>query len=189
MLRRRSEYGTSEAGLYRLHPGKRKVFPAPLLSAAAFLGVCAAVAFVSPAPLCLTLGCFVFDGAAKTARTRRQGVRIPLWKTYFSVVRTYLSFFYFVSFHAVRYYLVPLVLLGFVFHPLWLLSLVLIALSSTVDYTTKRPQLAFPIFLFYYTLEHLFYQAGVFAGCVRTGTFGSYRPRILIRRRFREART
>jgi mycofactocin system glycosyltransferase len=182
MLRRRSEYGTSEASLYRLHPAKRKVFPAPPLGVAAFLGLCAAVAFISPIYLCLPLGCFVFDGAAKTARTRRRGLRIPLWKAYFSVVRTYFSFFYLVSFHVVRYYLALLVLLGFVFHPLWLLSLFLIALSSIVDYTTKRPRLAFPVFLFYYTLEHVFYQAGVFAGCVRAGTFGSYRPRVLARR-------
>ncbi len=185
MLRRRSEYGTSEGALYRLHPEKKKVFPAPPVAVASFVGVLAAVALISPMPLCLTLICFFFDGAAKAVRTHRRGLAIPLWKVYFSVVRTHFSFFYFVSFHAVRYYLAPLVLLGFLFHPLWLLSLLLVALSSAVDYTTKRPRLAFPVFLFYYILEHLFYQAGVFAGCVRAGTFGSYRPRILARRHFK----
>jgi mycofactocin glycosyltransferase len=31
MFRRRSEYGTSEATLYRLHPAKKKIFPSSLV--------------------------------------------------------------------------------------------------------------------------------------------------------------
>lgn len=182
MLNRRSEYGTSEARLYRLHPQKRKIFPSSPVSAAAFLGVCSAAALASALPLLVTLSCVILDGAAKAARTRRQGLRIPVWKAFFSVVRTELSFFYFASFHITRYYLTLLLLLGFAYHPLWFLSLLLVGISSVVDYATKHPKLAFPLFLFYYTSEHVFYQAGVFAGCVKTGTFGSYRPRIVPKR-------
>jgi mycofactocin system glycosyltransferase len=182
MLKRRWEYGTSEASLYRLHPHKRKLFPSSPVSAMAFVGLCGATVFTSIVPLGLTLYCFLFGGASKAIRTRKHGVAIALWKACFSVIRTQLSFFYFASFHLVRYYLIPLVLLGFAYHPLWLLSILFIGLSSVVDYSARRPRLAFPIFLFYYTLEHLFYQAGVFAGCLRAKTFGSYRPRIVPKR-------
>jgi hypothetical protein len=39
----------------------------------------------------------------------------------------------------------------------------------------KKPRLPYPVFLFFYTLEHLAYQAGVFLGCLRERYFGSYR--------------
>jgi mycofactocin glycosyltransferase len=181
MLKRRLEYGTSEGALYRLHPRKKKVLPVPVASALAFAGLCASIVFLSLLPLPLCLACFLFDAASKTVRTGRMGIRIPLRKVAFSVVRTYLSFFYFVSFHLVRYYLVPILLVGFAFRTLWLLVLFFLFLSSAVDYQTKRPALTYPGFLFFYVLEHVSYQTGVFLGCVKARTFGSYRMRLLIR--------
>ncbi len=181
MLKRRAEYGTSEGALYRLHPRKKKVFPVPVACAIAFAALCASIGFLSFLPLWLCLGCFLLDGALKAARTSRMRIPIPLGKKVISVARTYLSFFSIVSFHAVRYYFVPLLLLGCVFHTLWLLALFLLFLSSAVDYLTKRPFLAYPVFLFYYLLEHVFYQTGVFVGCVKARTFGSYRPRLVMR--------
>jgi hypothetical protein len=50
-----------------------------------------------------------------------------------------------------------------------------------VDYAIKRPRLGFPVFLFYYLLEHLSYQTGVFAGCLRLRSFGSYKVRLVRR--------
>ncbi len=47
--------------------------------------------------------------------------------------------------------------------------------TSITDYYVKRPKLAYPVFLFFYILEHLAYQAGVFIGCLKQGYFGSYR--------------
>jgi hypothetical protein len=145
------------------------------------VGLCASIVFLSPLPLPLCLACFLFDAASKRKRTARTGIHIPLRKVAFSVVRTYLSFFYFVSFHLVRYYLVAILLVGFAFHTLWPLALFFIFLSSVVDYQTKRPALTYPGFLFFYVLEHISYQTGVFLGCLKARTFGSYRMRLLIR--------
>jgi len=181
MLKRRFEYGTSEGALYRLHPEKKKVLPVPFGSALAFVGLCGSILFLSPLPIFLSLACFLFDGASKAMRTGRIGARIPLRKVFLSVVRAYLSFFYFASFHVVRYYLVATLLVGLVVHRLWPLAVFFILLSSAVDYQTKRPSLSYPAFLLYYVLEHLFYQTGVFLGCVKAHTFGSYRMRLSIR--------
>jgi len=181
MLKRRLEYGTSESTLYRLHPQKKKVLPVPVLSALAFLGLCASIVLLSFLPLSLCLACFLFDSGSKALRTGRIGIHIPLRKVAFSVVRTYLSFIYFASFHLVRYYLVAIVLVGLAFHTLWSLALFFLILSSAVDHQTKRPALAYPTFLFFYVLEHIFYQTGVFLGCLRACTFGSYGMRLLIR--------
>jgi hypothetical protein len=48
-----------------------------------------------------------------------------------------------------------------------------------VDYCLKCPRLGLPLFLFYYTVDHLSYQLGVFAGCLRKRSFGSYSLRIM----------
>ena len=181
MLKRRLEYGTSEGVLYRLHPEKKKVLPIPLVSALAFVSLCASILFLSPLPLFFSFACFLFDAASKAVRTGRTGARIPLRKVAFSGIRTYLSFFYFASFHLARYYLAAILLAGFAVHTLWPLAAFFILLSSVVDYETKRPALRYPAFFFYYVLEHLFYQTGVFLGCVKARTFGSYRMRLSIR--------
>ena len=106
-------------------------------------------------------------------------LRISPWKTCFSVLRSYFSFFYFASFHVVRYYMVLFLFLGVFFHPFWCLGLSMLLLSSSVDYHVKRPQLSFPVSLFFYAVDHISYQLGVFAGCLRHNKFGSYTPRFV----------
>jgi hypothetical protein len=178
MMKRRADYGTSEALLYTLHQEKRKTFQLPPLAALSFLSLSAAILTVALLPLLVIAGCFLAEAATKMIRIRRTGVRVPAWKIAFSLVRTYFSFFYFVSFHLVRYYFVLLIPLGFLFHSLWPFCFFMLVLSSLVDYTVKRPRLIFPVFLFYYFLEHISYQVGVLSGCVKARTFRSYKPYI-----------
>ncbi len=178
MLKRRADYGTSEALLYKRHPGKRKVFEVAPLPAVAVLAVCAAALFLSPLPLLLAALCFGSEVCAKGRKMAGLSIGVPCRSVLASVARGYLSCAYFVSFHLVRYYLAPLFLIGLLFHRAWLLCGVALAISSSVDYAAKRPRLSFFAFLFYYVLEHLSYQAGVFAGCVRERNFGSYRVRL-----------
>ena len=66
--------------------------------------------------------------------------------------------------------------------PLGLLLLIMLALVSLVDYRIKKPLLPFPVFLFYYLLEHSFYQAGVFAGCLKHRYFRCYLPQLRVTR-------
>jgi mycofactocin glycosyltransferase len=179
MLKRRADYGTSEALLYTLHGEKKKVFQLPPFSALSFLSFSLALLFLSPLfliPMGISL---VLEGIVKTGRVRKMKLGISGWKALFSVGRSHFSFFYFISFHLVRYYLIALILLGFAFPPFFLFSLFLALLSSSVDYMTKRPALMYPSFFFFSTLDHISYQAGVCAGCVKAGTFRSYGARIL----------
>jgi mycofactocin system glycosyltransferase len=179
MMKRRADYGSSEALLYTLHREKQKTFQVAPLSALAFLSFSVALVSFSLWPLFVAAGCLLFEAGRKTVRTRRAGVHIAPWKIAFSLVRTYVSFSYFVSFHVVRYYLVLLLPLGFFFPPYRPLCLFMLALASLVDYTVKRPRLIFPLFFFYYLLDHLAYQAGVLRGCMRVGTLRPYKPKFL----------
>ena len=82
---------------------------------------------------------------------------------------------YFAYFHLVRYYLGPLVSVGIVSRGVRRLAALAIVYAGTVDYVSKRPRLGYLPYLGYYLGEHTAYQAGVIAGCLRAGTFRSYR--------------
>lgn len=175
MLRRRFDYGTSEASLYKLHPDKRKILHMRPLPTVAFAGFCLALILLNPLFLIAPAVCYLFEAAAKIIKLRKTGTRIAAWRVFYSAMRVYLSFWHFLAFHWIRYYLVPLFLLGFALHSLWLVGFLLLIFAALVDYSVKRPKLAIPIFLFYYTLDHIAYQIGVVVGCVRKRSFRAYR--------------
>lgn len=181
MLRRRASYGTSEAALHVLHPDKRKRFP--VAPAALATGVVLSAALIGRQPRLLA-ACVVpplWDGARRILNLRRNGVRVPARSVWTSVLRGHLSTVYSAYFHLVRYYLGPLAAIGLLTRGAWVLGGVAIACSSAVDYSIRRPRLSYPLYLGYYLAEHAAYQAGVVAGCVRTGSFGSYSLRLQVR--------
>ena len=179
MLRRRADYGTSEAVLYRLHPEREKIFPIRPLAAASFLGMCLGVVYPSFLACIPAAACFLVEAVAKALRIRRIHARISAKRAFFSVARVYMSSFYLMAFYLVRFYFLAMLLAGFVFHSLWFLCFFLLMLASLVDYSAKTPQLPFPVFLLYYTLDQISYQIGVFAGCLRAKSFRSYLPRFV----------
>jgi mycofactocin glycosyltransferase len=173
-MRRRADYGTSEAVLSALHPQRRKTLQWQLFAAAAFLGLCFAIALLSLYPLIVTMASFIAETSLKAIRLRRKRICISFGKVCFSVLRMYMSYFYMMSYHLARYYLVLLLLLGFAYHPLWLLAFVFLLLAASVDYSAERPRLSFPPFFFYYILDHISYQLGVLTGCLRAKSFRTY---------------
>jgi mycofactocin system glycosyltransferase len=176
LLRRRAQYGTSEATLHRLHPGKRKRFPVAPASLGTVALVSVALVALEPRLLPLSLGPSLWDGMRRTSRLRRQGIDLPSGKVWSSVLRGHLSMLYFVYFHLTRYYLGPLTLGGAAAPGLWALEVAAVFYSAAVDYSTRRPRLTFLAFLAYYVAEHAAYQTGVVAGCVRSRSFRSYLP-------------
>ena len=176
MLKRRAQYGTSEAILHGLHPDKRKRFPlapAPLATVAL---VSAALLRLEPRFLPLCLAPSLWDGARRRSRLRRSGVEIPEAAVWTSVLRGHLSMLYFAYFHLTRYYLGPLTLGGAAAPGLWALETAAVLYSAGVDYSTKHPRMSFPAYLAYYLAEHAAYQTGVASGCLRARSFRSYLP-------------
>lgn len=175
MLWRRAEYGTSEAGLYRAHRDKRKTFVVPVFAGLAFLALAAAVLLLNPYPL-ISIPFFIgLDAWRRSAALKKSGLALPPGEVAASSARTGLSFSYFAFFHLVRYYLVALLALGFAWHPVWAFAGLALTVTSAVDFFVKKPRLPYPVFLFFYLLEHLPYQVGVLVGCLKARWFGSYR--------------
>lgn len=174
MLRRRNDYGTSEGVLYQSHRDKRKRFPVPAAAGLSFLALLLSTLLISPYPLVFIPLFFGLDLYQKMATLQRFSLAHPFGRIFSSALRSHLSFFYFSSFHLVRYYLILLVILGFLFHPFWLFGGVVLLLASIVDYLVKKPRLSYPVFLSFYFLEHLAYQTGVFWGCLKVRSFRAY---------------
>jgi len=176
MMLRRAAYGTSEATLHALHPEKRKRFPfapAPLATSALLTSaLIARKPWLFPGSLVPAL----WEGARRARHLRERGVDLPARRVWSSVVRGHLSMLYFLYFHLVRYYLAPLTAAGLFLPRVRLLTAVAGLYASAVDFHTKRPRLSYPAYLGLYLAEHAAYQAGAFAGCVKTRTFKSYLP-------------
>lgn len=174
MMRQRASYGTSEARLYDEHRDKRKrlpLKPAPLATAAL---VSAALMGRKPRLLAAGLAPLALDIARRLRNLAEHQVELPVERVAFSVLRAHLSMLYFVYFHLVRYYLVPLGAAGLLAPGAWILMSVAVLYAAAVDYAVKKPRLSFPAFLGYYLAEHGAYQAGVAIGCLRAGTWRSY---------------
>jgi mycofactocin system glycosyltransferase len=174
MLHRRAQYGMSEAPLYRAHRDKKKTMQVPLGGGLSWLALVLAVALLNPYPLVAIPLLFGFDLWRRSRVTEKFKMGLPFIRLAGSALRSHLSCFYFVFFHLTRYYLVLFIGFGVLWHPLWILGSLALVYASAVDYLVKKPRLFYPVFLFFYLLEHLFYQVGVFWGCLQKGYFGSY---------------
>ncbi len=181
MLRRRSDYGASEAVLHALHPEKKKNMRIPPLSLGIFLCVVGALILSSPLPLYGSACFFLLGTLTKVRRVGGLCLPISLWKIALSATRSHLSFIYHLSFRLMRYYLIALLLLGCVHFPVLILTVFMLLFVSSVDYALKRPHLNFAYFLFYYTTDHLAYQTGVILGHLQQITLRLYRPEILLK--------
>lgn len=174
-MKRRFDYGTSEGMLQQLHPlrGKKMLLP-PLLTT--ILGLLA-LALVGRSfwPFLPALLLLLGDVARTDRRIRAQGLSLAASKILLARSRTLGSLAYYLGYHLLRYYLVPLLLLSALYPPFGLLVLFALGGVAIVDHQVRRPQLALPLFLFYYFLEQLSYGSGVFMGCLRLKNFTSYR--------------
>ncbi len=174
MLKRRMQYGTSESDLYKRHPDKKKLFPLPATSLAFYLGLLLTLLLLQP--WCLSVSAAGLIAAYIRKRRLCQNLNQPvgfgeLWGV---VCRSALAFCYYLSFHLIRYYLILLFLVG-CFFPALLPALLVMAVScSIVDYRVKKPNLDWFSFTYFYWLEQIYYQAGVFAGCCRRKYFRCY---------------
>jgi len=179
-MKRRFDYGTSEGLLQELHPvrGKKMLIP-PML--ATILGLLAlALVGRSPLPLPLAALLMLLDGGLTRVRLNRQGIPLSMADILVARGRAVGSLGYYLGYHLLRYYLVPLLLAVALFPPLGLLALAILLGVATVDHRVRKARLALPLFWFYYLIEQLSYGSGVFFGCLRLKNFSSYRLRLQV---------
>lgn len=177
MVRRRAQYGSSEALLHRLHPDKSKSMPFPLLPAVGATSVLSAVATGRLLPLVSAGAALGLDTLMRSRRSSRTGVSRNPEAALAATVRRHLCLAYFLSFHLVRYHLVLLLVLGLWRRIAWGLAGAALLLSAPVDYSLKKPSLDPMRFLALYVLDHTGYQAGVAKGAWSEGSLRLYAVR------------
>jgi len=163
-LRRRADYGSSEATLHGLHPDKRGRFRLPPASAATVALVAAGVVTRRPWLLAAAAAPPAVDALRRRRDLRRAGVPAPLAQVAAATARGHASALYFAAFRGVRYHLGASIAGGAVFPGVWLLGALAVLYAGGVDYVRRRPALSFPEYLGFYVAEHAAYQTGVLAG-------------------------
>jgi mycofactocin system glycosyltransferase len=186
--KRRFDYGTSEPLLLQLHPNreKRMLFP-PVASL--FWLVLALSLFVGsfvPASLCGIV--FLTDCFHRYIRVGpKRNMPIGLLRIIPAVLRSYLAFLYHCCAFLSRYYLFWSPIMFLLFPPASMIVIGAHIVTGFVEYQIKKPSLNPLSFLFFFSLDQLFYQWGVWYRCIKNHYFKPINPRVTIMTDFEEA--
>ncbi|CAB1063248.1 Mycofactocin system glycosyltransferase [Olavius sp. associated proteobacterium Delta 1] len=173
---RRFEYGTSEPLLNRLHPKKKKQMVCPPLALVFWAGLMLSLVLNYLPLLGISGAAIIADGVKKRLHIRKKGLPIKTSWLLLSVLRSYAAFSYHICSFVSRYYLFLSLIILPIAPAAATVILILHLTAGTVDYVTTKPQLNPISFLFYFTLEQLSYQLGVWWGCFKTRCFRPVNP-------------
>lgn len=174
--------GLIEPVLQKLHPGKIKPFLLPKLESLFWILVIMAFLLHSALWLLFAFGFFMADAVVKYVQIRRRNLPIGFHHILFTALKTELLFLnYCCSFVSRHYLLLGLLLLNFL--PVPALVILLAHLTAGMsDYGAYMPQMGLISFFFYFSIEQITYQAGLWRGCFREKNFNPLWPRIIIRK-------
>jgi mycofactocin system glycosyltransferase len=179
MLKRRFDYGTSEAILYSRHRDKRKMLYLPTPYSVFYTSICLGMILQYPLFFVFASGILLIDFFRKQAKIKKNRLGVRSSKVFSAVLRSHFSFSYHSSSYLVRYYLIFFIALSFLYAKMWVFLLFLLIFSAIVDFSIKGPNVNFFYFFIFYVMDQLAYQAGVFWGCVVKKNFMPYVPIIL----------
>ena len=177
--KRRFEYGTSESLLQKLHPkrSKKMVFP---VAGSLFLTAGAITMATACLPLLILCGVIaIWDTLNRWRMIRKKGMPVGVISIFLAVLRGYFAHFYHLCAFASRYYLIWAMLFFPVFPTGSIIIFAMHLLVGMVDYIIKKPRLNPFSFLFYFTLDQVSYQSGVWWGCIKQRAFGSVNPKVV----------
>ncbi len=175
---RRFDYGTSEPLLQQLHRNRPKKMIFPMASSLFWIMGILALLFQSGLSLSLCVVIVFADTLKKRFLARRMDIPLKTRLLFLSVLRVYFAHFYHFCAFLSRYYLIWSIP-AFYFSPMlfawiWFAHL----LTGSVEYLIKKPKMNPFSFFFYFSLEQLFYQLGVWWGCVKHLSFQAVNPQI-----------
>lgn len=177
-MSRRFDYGTSEGILQRLHPHRRKRMVVPP-SLALLLMLCVSAPFTGGWSLAAAAPLVLVDIVMIQRKLVRQGVPLASFTVISGRMRALGSLIYYLSYHLVRYYTIPLIALSILSPWVGILLATALFSSARMDHSIKKPEISFSSFIWIYAMEQIAYGAGAFWGCLSRRTFSSYRVNLL----------
>jgi mycofactocin system glycosyltransferase len=176
--RRRFEYGTSEPWLQRRHSHRIKQLILPPAGFLFWILLSLALFFLYP-PLLVGSGLvLLLDSGTRFFKLARQQLYLTFFNILAAVLRSYLALLYHWAAFFSRYYLVLALPFGFFLPTISLTLIGLHLLTAGVEYYSKKPGLNFFSFLWYFTLDQLSYQLGVWWGCLKNRCFRPVNPLV-----------
>ncbi len=179
---RRFDYGTSEPLLQQLHPDRVKQLFLPPLVTLFWIIFISALFFKSVFLFILALGMMTWDCANKYRKIRSRKIPIRLLQLSSAVFRSYLAFSFHCCSFVSRYYLIPALLILPLNSLFPAVILCMHLLAGITEYGIKKPHINPLSFLFYFSLEQLSYQAGVWQGCFKRWNFNAVIPGIVFKK-------
>jgi mycofactocin system glycosyltransferase len=179
MSKRRFDYGTSEAILYLRHKDKRKMLYLPTVYSMFYASICLGIIMQNLILFGISLGILLVDFCRKSLKIKKSGLKLKGLQVLLSILRAHFSFSYQTSSFLVRYYLIFLIPFSLLYPKMWGFLLFLLIFSALIDFLLKGPRIHFISFLFFYILDQLSYQTGVFWGCIKRKNLMPYVPIIL----------
>ena len=180
--RRRFDYGTSEAFLFTQHRRVRKRFPWKP-TGAALAGLLALLLLTGALELLAGVAAVWLGHSWQQRRLLQEkiGLALPWCLLLAATGKEQLAWLYFFTLHLQRYYLVLFCLLALWWPQTAPLVAVIILLPVALEYCRRRPRLPFLAYAFFFLAEQIFYQLGVFWGCVKAWSFAPYHL-VLVRK-------
>jgi mycofactocin system glycosyltransferase len=178
LLKRRADYGSSEAELQRRHPEGRRIMRVPLV-VTLLLVACAAfpLSGLVGAPLMgLVVVLLMRELTEKYQQLRQGGISVPLRWLGGALLREHMASLYHLSATITRYYSLPLLMAVWFWPSLLLPTVILLLIAPLGEYRRRQPGLAFGFFIGLYWLEMAAYQYGVWRGCFSTRSFWPLLP-------------
>lgn len=178
LLRRRADYGSSEADLQRRHPASHRVLPIPRLS---LLVLAVLTMLIAAWPMALVLAPLIaallgHEVISKQRQIRRLGIALPVARVAAAVLREHLASMHGLSANVIRYYALPLIGLAALWPVLLPAMAVLLLFAPLIDHLRLQPACGLAVFVGLYWLEMAAYQLGVWRGCLAHRTFGPLLP-------------
>ena len=177
-FKRRVQYGTSEPFLHKKHPDRiKRMFYIPLT---VLVWVIVLLSLISGYFYLLGL-CgiiLVIDANTKWKQVKEKDLPIRYWQVLLAVFRGYfISIYYWCTFFS-RYYLV----MAFLFFPLvpmaGLLLFINHFIASLCEYFLKKSLSNVITFIYFFSIDQLAYQIGVWYACFRYLAFNPVNPKL-----------
>ncbi|CDH47714.1 membrane hypothetical protein [Candidatus Contendobacter odensis Run_B_J11] len=183
-LRRRADYGSSEADLQQRYPEGWRQMHLPRISLLLLLMV-ALMPWLGTAGLWPGVAAVALFGAElvkKQRALRRIGVTLPVAPVAGALSREHAAALYHLSANVVRYYSLPLLAIGGMQPALLPTIILLLAVAPLADYQRLQPRLPLLMFVGLYWLELVAYQLGIWRGCWQRRTLRPLLPRLIWQR-------
>ncbi len=183
-LRRRADYGSSEADLQQRFKEGRRLMHLPrigllLLSSVALIPWFGLLGLL---PGAVALAFFGAELIQKQRGLRRIGIALPVIQIAVALIREHAAALYHLSANVVRYYSLPLLAIGGMQPTLLPAIVLLLAVAPLADCRRLQPHLSWPTFTGLYWLELAAYQIGLWRGCWQRHTLLPLLPRLIWRR-------